>query len=29
MNGLEKPDPLAAFNDASEAVRVVTILSPT
>ena len=29
MNELEEPDLQAAFNDASEAVRVVAILSPT
>ena len=29
MNGLEEPDLQAAFNDASEEVRVVAILSPT
>ncbi len=29
MNELDVPDLQAAFNDASEAVRIVAILSPT
>ena len=29
MNELDGPDLQAAFNDASEAVRIVAILSPT